>query len=425
MKLLQSLPLILPLASCLVISRDESPVSYDGFKVFRIATGDSLAAIEEKLSLFSTEPWNRDLSQHIDVALAPNQLADFEALGLNATIMHEDLGADIAAESIIDDSSDLTARQSGSVPSANWFNNYHSYNDHIQFLRDLQAAFSSRSEIITSGTSVQGRALTGIHLWGSGGKGSRPAVLFHGTVHAREWISTMTVEYIAYQLLTTYASDATTRGFLDSYDFYIMPIVNPDGFAYSQTNDRLWRKNRSAAPSGSSCLGTDINRNWPYMWNVPGGSSTNPCDQTYRGRSQGDSPEVRGLISQIQSLQGGQGIKLYIDWHSYGQYILTPYGYSCSAVAPNQAEHDSLAAGTGNAIRAQGGTRWTTGPSCRTLYATSGSSTDYLGDVAGAEYSLTIELRDTGANGFVLPASQILPSGREQWAGMRYLLGNM
>lgn len=425
MKLLQALPLVLPFTSAVVIPRDDGAVSYDGFKVFRIATGDSLTAIQEKLSAFPAEPWNRDISQHIDIALSPEQLVDFENLGLNATVMHEDLGADIAAESTAVEGSDLETRQSGSVPSANWFNSYHSYNDHVQWLRDLQAAFPSRSEIVTAGTSVQGRTLTGIHLWGSGGRGSRPAILFHGTVHAREWITTMTVEYLAYQLLTTYASDATTRGFLDAYDFYIMPVVNPDGFAYSQTNDRLWRKNRSAAPSGSSCLGTDINRNWPYQWNVPGGSSTNPCDQTYRGRSAGDSPEIQGMTSQINSLRSGQGIKLYIDWHSYGQYILTPYGYSCSAVASNQAQHDALAAGTGNAIRAQGGTRWTTGPSCRTLYATSGSGTDYLGDVAGAEYSLTIELRDTGSNGFVLPASQILPSGREQWAGMRYLLANL
>jgi carboxypeptidase A4 len=420
MKLLQALPLV-TLASAVAIRREES-VSYDGYKVFRIATGDELASVREKIASFSAEPWNRDISQHLDIALAPNQLEEFEALGLNVTVMHEDLGADIAAESTTDGSY-LEARQSGSVPSANWFNSYHTYNEHLQWLRDMQAAFPARAEIITAGTSVQGRALTGLRLRGSSGS-PKPAVLFHGTVHAREWITTMTVEYLIYQLLTTYATDATTRSFLDSYDFYIMPIVNPDGFVYTQT-DRLWRKNRSAAPSGSSCLGTDLNRNWPYQWAVPGGSSTNPCDQTYRGRAQGDQPEMRGMISQIQSLTGGQGIKLYIDWHSYGQYILTPYGYSCSAVASNQAQHDSLAAGTGNAIRAVGGTRWTTGPSCRTLYATSGSSTDYIGDVAGAEYSLTIELRDTGANGFVLPASQILPSGREQWAGMRYLLANI
>jgi murein tripeptide amidase MpaA len=236
----------------------------------------------------------------------------------------------------------------------------------------------------------------------------------------------MTVEYQIYQLLTTYNTDATTRSFLDSYDFYIMPIVNPDGFVYTQTTDRLWRKNRNRPPSGSSCVGVDLNRNWPYQWSVPGGSSTNPCDQTYRGTAGGNQAEMRGLLAQINTLASSPaGIKLYIDWHSYGQYILTPYGYSCSAVATNQAAHDALAAGTGDAIRASGGTIWTTGPSCTTLYATSGSSTDYLSDVAGAEFSLTIELRDRGSLGFVLPASQIRPSGQEQWEGMRYLLANM
>jgi murein tripeptide amidase MpaA len=50
------------------------------------------------------------------------------------------------------------------------------------------------------------------------------------------------VEYAAYQLLTS--TDATVAGFKDKYDFYIFPIVNPDGFAYTQATDRMWRKNR-------------------------------------------------------------------------------------------------------------------------------------------------------------------------------------
>jgi hypothetical protein len=77
------------------------------------------------------------------------------------------------------------------VPSPSWFTAYHSYADHNTFLTDLQAAYPANSEIITAGTSVQGRTIRGIHIWGSGGKGSKTAVLFHGTVHAREWISTM------------------------------------------------------------------------------------------------------------------------------------------------------------------------------------------------------------------------------------------
>lgn len=156
------------------------------------------------------------------------------------------------------------------LPDASWFNNYHPYDDHVQFVNDIQSSFSSNSEIITAGKSVEGRVITGIHLWGKGGKGSKPAIVWHGTVHAREWIATMTVEYLMYQIVSGYGTDDVATAMLDAYDFYLLPVVNPDGFVYSQTNDRMWRKNRSKAPSGSSCLGTDINRNWPYKWDVPG-----------------------------------------------------------------------------------------------------------------------------------------------------------
>ena len=78
---------------------------------------------------------------------------------------------------------------------------------------------------------MQRRALTGIHIWGSGGKGSKPAVVIHGTVHAREWITTMTTEYFAWQLLTKYAGNATVKALVDKFDYYIIPVVNPDGIA--------------------------------------------------------------------------------------------------------------------------------------------------------------------------------------------------
>lgn len=422
MKVFLVSPLLLTLGSAAALFEREERIDYNGFRVFRINTENDLETIQKELASFSLEPWNIDTSKHMDVAISPSQLESFETLALNVTVMHEDLGADIAAESDTAVASGLRKR---ALPDASWFNAYHPYTDHIQFLRDLQSALPSNSEVITSGTSVQGRAITGIHLWGQSGKSSKPAIVFHGNVHAREWITSMTVEYLAYQLVSGHGQDESATSFLDAYDWYILPIVNPDGFVYSQTTDRLWRKNRSAAPSGSRCLGTDINRNWPYQWDVPGGSSTDPCDQTYRGRSAGDSPEIEGLTSLLTGLRETTGIKLFVDWHSYGQYILTPYGYSCDVEATNQAKHDSLAAGTANAIRATGGTRWTTGPSCSTLYATSGSSTDWVGDVAKAEFSITFELRDTGANGFVLPANQILPSGQEQWAGMKYLISNL
>ncbi|KAG8628761.1 hypothetical protein KVT40_002626 [Elsinoe batatas] len=401
------------LATASVLPR-EPKVDYTGFKAFRV-TGDA-KAIHESTRQFHLSQISS--AEEVDVVVSPAKLAAFKALGLNSTVVDEDLGASIAQETTGDYVS------IAAIPSTTWWDTYHPYADHLTFLRDLQGAFPSNSKIITAGSSSQGRVITGIRIWGSGGENARPNVLFHGNVHAREWITSMNVEYFAYQLLTGYNTNTEVTTAVNKFQFEIFPIVNPDGFLYSQTTDRLWRKNRQAT-SGSSCIGRDNNRNWPYQWSVPGGSSTDPCSDTFRGSSQSDSPEIRGLVANVQALKAAQGIRLYIDFHSYGQYILTPKGYSCSAQATNQAAQNSLAAGAGSAIRAVSGTTYTTGPSCSTLYATSGSSTDYVGDVGGATYSFTYELRDTGRTGFVLPAAQIRPTAVETWAGVRYMLARV
>ena len=114
----------------------------------------------------------------------------------------------------------------GAAPNATWFNSYHAYADHLQFLTDLQAAHTANSEVVQIGNSLQGRPITGIHFYGASGKGSKPAIVIHSTVHAREWISTMVGEYLAYNLLTNYATNSEIKGFVDKYDFYIFPVVN-------------------------------------------------------------------------------------------------------------------------------------------------------------------------------------------------------
>ena len=105
--------------------------------------------------------------------------------------------------------------------------------------------------------------------------------------------------------------------------------------------------------------------------------------------------------------------------------MIPAYGYSCTAVATKNAELQSLAKGAAAAIKAVHGTSFTTGPICSTIYKATGGSVDYANDVVGADYVFTAELRDTGDYGFVLPANQIVPSGEETYAGVRYLLQNM
>ncbi|KAI3320406.1 hypothetical protein HD806DRAFT_506241 [Xylariaceae sp. AK1471] len=422
---------IAPLAIGVQVDRRGREI-YDGYKVFRVVTDGDASGFEAQLHSLSAIELSRNRghvdTQHFDIAVPPESLDAFSALKYEAETLTEDLGADIALEGELQPFPGFEAEkvdasaQAAALPAFSWFTAYHPYADHLTFLKSLQAAFPSNSELITAGTSFEGRTIQGIHLWGSGGKGSKPAIYYHGNVHAREWVTSMTVEYITYQLINNYNNDTAVKAVLDNYDFYVLPIVNPDGFVYTQTTTRLWRKNRQTR-SGTTAVGTDINRNWPYQW-TGSGSSTSPGSETYRGVAAGDTPENTGIRTYGDKLAAGKGIKLYIDWHSYGQYILTPYGYSTSVKAPNQSKQDTLARNVATAIAAVHGTRFTPGPTAATLYVTNGGSNDYFTDVTPAEFAWAIELRDTGTYGFTLPANQIVAAGEESYAGQKYLWAN-
>lgn len=195
---------------------------------------------------------------------------------------------------------------------------------------------------------------------------------------------------------------------------------------YSQTTDRMWRKNRQAPPSGSTCYGVDINRNWEFGWDAtPRGHSTNPCAAAYRGQKPSDTPENQGLDQFVRKLRDDVGIKLYIDWHSYGQYILSPFGYKETLYAPELGKWTKAATLVSEEIRdvSVRGVTYTYGPSGAALYPTTGAAPDHVYSIGRAEFSYTIELSDTGEYGFILPPSLIRDVAEEQWIGQKVLYG--
>ncbi|KAM3414343.1 hypothetical protein BST61_g10990 [Cercospora zeina] len=401
-----------------------SPVQ---FRVYRVATSGQDAAVLDALSALEYEQWAHKDSDYIDLSISGDMIGPFESLGLDYQVMHADLGADIAKEA--EGMAAPVKRQAGSQgPESTWFNAYHSYADHVQYWRDLVAGFPNNAQRFTVGSSFENREIFGVKLFGNGTAINKPALIWHGTVHAREWISTMTVEFLAASIADGYKKgDPEFTSILDKFDVYVLPVVNPDGFVFSQRLDRLWRKNRVPGPSllGRVCYGTDMNRNWPYQWTGdPNGASTDPCAQTYKGRSPGDTPEIKALTAHMKTVTDRQNLVQYIDFHSYGNYLLSPYGYTANVPA-NSAQQVSLAERAAAAIEAVHGTEYTTGPSGATLYPTTGSSCDYANDVAGADYSYTFELRDTGTFGFLLPANQIRPTGEEVLAGVKVLLAGI
>ncbi len=71
-----------------------------------------------------------------------------------------------------------------------------------------------------------------------------------------EWIAPAVVTYIIGKLMSFEPKD---KDILDNIDWVFLPVVNPDGYEYTHTEDRLWRKSRSKH-NGDECIGVDLNR---------------------------------------------------------------------------------------------------------------------------------------------------------------------
>lgn len=82
-----------------------------------------------------------------------------------------------------------------------WFDAYHPYAQHLEWLSHLAGQFPAHSRLVTAGQSYQGRNISGIHIFGHSGGGHRPAVIMHSTVHAREWITTVTLLPVRLRLI--------------------------------------------------------------------------------------------------------------------------------------------------------------------------------------------------------------------------------
>ncbi|KAK3610301.1 hypothetical protein CHS0354_029767 [Potamilus streckersoni] len=114
------------------------------------------------------------------------------------------------------------------------------------------------------GQSAEGRALKVLKV-SLPSRISKKAIIIDGGIHAREWISPASVIWMMDKLVFNPLSDPDVATLLNHFDFYLIPVLNPDGYEYSRTNDRLWRKNRRIN-SGSTCIGVDLNRNFDYQW---------------------------------------------------------------------------------------------------------------------------------------------------------------
>ncbi len=382
----------------------DAPVDYTGHALVEV-TLNTPAQLEQMLEI-SQHFWS--CSPHLgDVpfSVSPQQMEALRASGLPFRIIEPDI------QRMIDHERAALAQRGGP-----WFENYHPYDEVSDYVNTLVALRPDLAGRISLGQSIQGRDIFGIRITGPGAPPDRPAVLYNGCQHAREWVAVMVPMYIADRLIRTYDTDPQVRALVDSAVFYIVPIVNPDGYVYTWGPDRLWRKNRRNNGGGS--YGVDNNRNWGYQWGGSG-SSGSPDSETYRGTAPFSEPETAAMRDFIIA---HPEIAAHIDFHSYSQLILSPWGYSTGEPPePDRTVFRTLNDQMAAAILSVHGETYIDGPTGQTLYLAAGCSLDWSYGDQGI-LAWTIELRPDSANpGFILPASEIIPTCEENFAAITVL----
>jgi len=196
---------------------------------------------------------------------------------------------------------------------------------------------------------------------------------------------------------------------VDDIEWHIFPVLNVDGYHFTHSGSRMWRKTRKPN-QGSSCIGTDPNRNWSFKWNS-GGSSSDPCSEIFHGRSPFDNVEVKGMADYGTRLL--PRLKGYIDYHAYGQLYMRPWGYTRDAPA-DEARLQSIGDAAAAAIPRSRGKTYRSGRIAIIIYVASGSSADYFyGQHKVSAFALELNTN------FVLPVSEIKPTGVENFDSVK------
>ena len=304
-----------------------------------------------------------------------------------------------------------TVREFAAAQAANGFNVWRSYDEPGGIRDQLYAAARNNPQLVkleVLGHTGQGREIIAVKLTqGARGTpdGTRPAVLYSSTQHAREWISTEVNRRLMNHYIDRWrANDRGVRKLLQTTELWFILVANPDGYQYTFEHERLWRKNlRDNNGDGQTQVGdgVDPNRNFPNHWGYDEeGSSSIQSSDTYRGPAPMSEPETQAMVGLLDRI----GFAFQVNWHSAGQWLLYAEGWQTGTPTADDPIYYAMSGNLDDPAIDE----FHPGLSSDVLYVTNGETTDYAHAVTGA-LAWTPELSEgCDGCGFVFPDDDAL-----------------
>ncbi|KAH8278581.1 hypothetical protein KR018_005450, partial [Drosophila ironensis] len=350
--------------------------------------------------------------QKLTIMVTASKVADFDDLVHSYNVTHRILNANFQA--LIDANYLEVAPENTPAEQFDW-KRYHPLESIYNYLENLAQKHPEVVTLVDLGPSTQGLPIKGVML--AFGGANLTSVFVESGIHAREWIAPATATYFIDQLLNS--EDPAVQEMARSQNWLIFPTVNPDGYRYSFQGDRMWRKNRALF---GICRGVDLNRNFPFHWNVTGASG-DPCRYDYSGPSAGSEVETQRMVQFLEQHVQADRIKTFIALHSYSQMIMFPYGHTPERVDNYQdlKEIGQLAA---KRIKDLSGRIYKSGSIYETIYPSSGGSKDWAHGQLNIPITFSYELRGPADSEdmFILSAREIEPTAGEAFAALQTIV---
>lgn len=302
---------------------------------------------------------------------------------------------------------------------------YHSYAEMVDDIMAVAAAHPAIVQLFSIGQSYEGRALWAAKISDNVQQDEdEPEALFIGHYHAREHLTVEMMLSLLHLFSESYgvAGQEQITKLVDSREIYLIFDANPDGGAFDIADGAyvLWRKNRQPN-AGSDEIGTDLNRNHSYRWGGAGASAS-PGSETYRGASPASAPEVAAIEAFVRSrmISGVQQISVAISFHTYGELVLWPYGYTYEDVPSDMRPDDyAVFVAMGQMMASTNGY---SAMQASDLYATSGDFVDWAYGTYHI-FAYTFEMYPpSDPPGFYPPAAAITEQTTRNHAAVLYLL---
>uniref|UniRef100_A0A1I8M855 Peptidase M14 domain-containing protein n=1 Tax=Musca domestica TaxID=7370 RepID=A0A1I8M855_MUSDO len=451
-------------------------ISYNKYQIWRLKPQDD-SQVQALEDYKNSDEGNKlqwlkgpSLRGLTDVLVPPRMLNDFQTSLSFESIDHEvlifDVGKAIAYEKSKEDYL-LTTTQSpkkrhntnrfannNNKPLAMTWMRYYEFDDIVTYLENMRMRYPQLVELIHIGRSYEGRPLIVMKIESKEAAaansanlqthekaklrnkkkiGIANAVFIEGGTHGAEWIAPATATWIINELLKTMKTNKSIsdeQSLIRNTTWYIMPVLNPDGYVYSHEYDRFWKKSRSrhiSRPSGlinsamtwlqkkrvrdRVCYGVDLDRNWNYQWGKRG-SSRSPCSEFFAGPGPFSEPETKALSEFLMDYRSH--IKLYISMQAYGQIISYPYKANTTYDAERLDDFLDVAMVGTDGLRKKGSkTRYKIDSTNDLVENRSGCSDAFVAYDVGIPFSYTMQLADNGVHGYLLPSAAIESTSRD------------